>query len=614
MALAILSGGCSSTSGQLTGTGGSSSGGGNGTGTGGNSSGGSGPGSCTNGSSCGGSVVGNWSVNSSCLTLGGTLDVAAAGLDPSSCKNVTISGSLNVTGTFSTAGDGTYKDGTTTSGTATMQLPAGCLQISGTTTTCKGISGPLAGLGFGSVNCTDASSGGGCTCTGTIQQTGGIGTVSVDPQTSGNYTTSGGTLSLDGSTDYDYCVSNGQLTLTPKPAGIKTTGSMVLKSGGSTGTGGVVGTGGTGTGGNASGGAGGRGNATGGAGGRGAGGTNVGGTTGATGGSGGAQAAGTGPCDIYAAAGDACAAAYSPVRVLNSKYTGFLYQVRKGSSSMNLGTGGTTMDIGAVNGYADSATQDAFCSGSTCTFSIIYDQSGNGNNLKVAPAGCYNDGSANTPDYESSATKRSLMINGHKVYALYMNAHEGYRNNATKGMPLKQTDEGIYEIADGKRIGAACCWDFGNAGTDNCNGSVMNTIFFGTGFWGTGAGNGPWFLGDFEGGVWAGGSGASNANNPMNPSMGVDYAVGILKTSGSGSSAQYAIRVANGQSGGITTAYDGKSPKGWDNKGGIILGIGGDNSNHSLGTFFEGAITTGRPSDATDALILANIQAAGYGK
>ncbi|HVT08290.1 MAG TPA: arabinofuranosidase catalytic domain-containing protein, partial [Polyangia bacterium] len=353
-------------------------------------------------------------------------------------------------------------------------------------------------------------------------------------------------------------------------------------------------------------------------GGRGTGG-NVGGATGsggsATGGSGGAQAAGMGPCDIYAAAGQPCAAAFSTTRVLNSKYTGMLYQVRKGSSAMNTGSGGMTMDIGSVGGYADSATQDAFCMGSTCTFSIIYDQSGNKNDLKVAPAGCYNDGSANTPDYESSATKRSLTLNGHKVYALYMNAHEGYRNNKTTGMPLMQTAEGIYELADGKRQGAACCWDFGNAGTDNCNGSVMNTLFFGTAtFWGTGVAPGPWFMGDFEGGVWAGGSGASNANNPMSPAMNIDYAFGTLKTSGSGSSAQYAIRVGNGQSGNLTTTYDGKSPKGWDNKGGIILGIGGDNSNHSLGTFFEGAIVTGRPADTTDAAVLANIQAAGYGK
>jgi Alpha-L-arabinofuranosidase B, catalytic len=43
------------------------------------------------------------------------------------------------------------------------------------------------------------------------------------------------------------------------------------------------------------------------------------------------------------------------------------------------------------------------------------------------------------------------------------------------------------------------------------------------------------------------------------------------------------------------------------------VGTGG-NSNSSFGTFFEGAVTAGRPSDATDLLVLQNAQAAGYGK
>ena len=41
----------------------------------------------------------------------------------------------------------------------------------------------------------------------------------------------------------------------------------------------------------------------------------------------------------------------------------------------------------------------------------------------------------------------------------------------------------------------------------------MNTLFFGTAFWGKGAGSGPWFMGDFEGGVWAGGSGERRTGN-----------------------------------------------------------------------------------------------------
>jgi hypothetical protein len=360
-------------------------------------------------------------------------------------------------------------------------------------------------------------------------------------------------------------------------------------------------TGGAAAGGKATGGASTGGTATGGtaAGGASAGGTATGGT-------------GTGPCDIYAAASPAtpCVAAYSTTRVLSSKYNGPLYQVRKGGGAKNTGTGGTTQDIGTIaGGFADGAAQDAFCGTDTCTVSKLYDQSGKGNDLKVAPAGCYT-GTASEPDWESDAKKRSLNISGHKVYALYMVAHEGYRNNTGSGMPTGSASQGIYEVADGKRIGSACCWDFGNASTDNCNRGTMNALFFGTGYWGKGAGSGPWFLADLEGGVWAGGTGASSAQNPNLPSSGVDYAFGILKTS----SNNYAIRVGNAQSGTLTTGYDGALPKTLSHPGGIILGIGGDNSNSSLGTFFEGAITAGRPSDATDAAVLANVQAAKYGQ
>ena len=43
-------------------------------------------------------------------------------------------------------------------------------------------------------------------------------------------------------------------------------------------------------------------------------------------------------------------------------------------------------------------------------------------------------------------------------------------------------------------------------------------------------------------------------------------------------------------------------------------GIGGDNSNSAIGTFFEGAMASGFTSDATDDAIQADIVAAGYGK
>ena len=87
-----------------------------------------------------------------------------------------------------------------------------------------------------------------------------------------------------------------------------------------------------------------------------------------------------GPCDIYATGGAPCVAAHSTVRALYGAYSGNLYQVRRASDK-------TTKDIGvlASGGFADSAAQDAFCTGTTCTISIIYDQSPKGNHLEARP-------------------------------------------------------------------------------------------------------------------------------------------------------------------------------------------------------------------------------------
>ena len=72
-----------------------------------------------------------------------------------------------------------------------------------------------------------------------------------------------------------------------------------------------------------------------------------------------------------------------------------------------------------------------------------------------------------------------------------------------------------------------------------------------------------------------------------------DYGFGVVKSDTANGTPHYAIRVGNAQSGGLTTAYDGKAPGNWDLEGAVLLGTGGDNSNTSYGTFFEGAITVG---------------------
>jgi len=309
-----------------------------------------------------------------------------------------------------------------------------------------------------------------------------------------------------------------------------------------------------------------------------------------------------------------------------------LYQVRSGSSAMNTGTGGVTKDIlMTADGFADTAAQDAFCAGTVCTVSLMYDQSGNGNNLGVAKKGLSAGGAyAASDDFESSATKDMLMVGGHKVYSLFTQARDGYRLPA-KGakMPKGTEPEGIYMIANGvgngssntSHWGSACCWDFGNVSTDPTKYGVMNTLFFGKAFWGKGADAGPWFMADFEAGVWAGGSkpgdpgwGSLSDAHPVNSAnlaMPVPYAMGILKTSPS----KWAIRMADTQKAtDLATGFEGGLPKNMDNLQGIVLGVGGDNSNNAWGTFYEGAIVAGYPTNETDLAVLKNVQAVGYGK
>ena len=334
-------------------------------------------------------------------------------------------------------------------------------------------------------------------------------------------------------------------------------------------------------------------------------GTSAGGTPEAGGeaGAGGSPGPDLRPCDIYASGNSPCVAAYSTVRALLVGYSGPLYQVRRAD--------GATLDIEvlAPGSVANAAQQDAFCGAQACTVSMLYDQSGEGNHLTKAPPGCFeSQDSAN----ESDAKGRSLTVAGHDVYALYTIAADGYRNNSTHGVPTGDEAQGIYAVVDGKRYGEGCCWDFGNATRDNCPGGTgsANALFFGTAYWGTGAGEGPWFMGDFQPGVWSGGSGASRTQNSELPSSNGNFAFGTLKTSTN----SYAIRVGDARAGGLTTAYDGPAPAAWQLEGSIVLGIGIDTNSSSFATFFEGAVTNGRPSDAIDEAVLKNVQAAGYGR
>ena len=315
-----------------------------------------------------------------------------------------------------------------------------------------------------------------------------------------------------------------------------------------------------------------------------------------------ASAASQGPCDIYASAGTPCVAAHSTTRALYAAYNGSLYQVRRSSDN-------STLNIGVVSagGVANAAAQDSFCSGTTCVITEIYDQSGHGNNLTDAPGG----GAAGGPDALANATSAPAMVDGAKVYGVYIAAGDGYRDDSTSGIATGDAAEGEYAIFDGTHTNNGCCFDYGNAETNNRDNGAghMEAIYFGTETaWGRGSGNGPWIMADMENGLFSGqGAGLNSAD----PTTNYRFTTAMIE----GESNQWAILGGNAQSGSLATDYSGVRPSGYNpmhKEGAIILGIGGDNSKGSAGTFYEGVMTSGYPSSSTEASVQANIVAAGY--
>jgi hypothetical protein len=79
---------------------------------------------------------------------------------------------------------------------------------------------------------------------------------------------------------------------------------------------------------------------------------------------------------------------------------------------------------------------------------------------------------------------------------------------------------------------------------------------------------------------------------------------------------RFALKWGDARSGGLNTIYSGALPGGYvpmRQEGAIVLGVGGDNSHASAGSFFEGVMTAGFPSDSADYAIQSNIVAVGYG-
>ena len=258
-----------------------------------------------------------------------------------------------------------------------------------------------------------------------------------------------------------------------------------------------------------------------------------------------------GPCDIYRQSGTPCVTAHSTTRVLDSQYDGPLYQVVRESD-------GATRDISpGRDGIADAAAQDAFCSETLCYISVIYDQSGLGNDLLPAPPGTFlgpDKGGFNT---SSIADMAPALLLGQKVYGAYMMPGMGYRCNNARGLAIDDEPEGIYYVIDGKHYDSGCCFDYGNSSTNGraVGTGTMETTYYGTSTaWGRGNGEGPWIMSDMEAGLF---SGYGAKQNDV-PSITDWQFVSVFVNGGGGN--KWDLRGADASSETLTVFYSGPLP------------------------------------------------------
>jgi len=198
------------------------------------------------------------------------------------------------------------------------------------------------------------------------------------------------------------------------------------------------------------------------------------------------------------------------------------------------------------------------------------------------------------------------------VFGVKVHPGVGYRVDNVAGVPVGAQPTGIYMVTSSSYYNSQCCFDFGSAETDHKDdgNATMNAIEWGNACWFGGCtGPGPWVEADLENGMYSTNTGPNTSNNP-----GVSHPFVTAWEKNNGTS-NFTLKNGDATTGGLTTTYSGSLPNGYSPmkvQPDVELGTGGDNSNGGQGEFFEGAVTTGFPSDATENAVQAAVTGAGY--
>ena len=247
----------------------------------------------------------------------------------------------------------------------------------------------------------------------------------------------------------------------------------------------------------------------------------------------------------------------------------------------------------SAGGYANATEQDVFCAHTNCVITELYDQSPQ--RQQPDHRGRRRRGrrrtSAPTPPRcrsRSAATRSTASTS---------TGQTGYRDNSTAGIAVNGEPEGMYMVASGTHVNSGCCFDFGNAetNTDDNGAAHMDAVNLSTYCEllavqrAAAPGSRPTWR---TASTWA-----ATARNTANDTA-TATATSSPRCSKNNGQTTFALKGGNAQSGGLSTWWDGALPSGYSpmhQEGAIVLGTGGDNSNASVGSFFEGVMTSGYP-------------------
>ena len=378
-----------------------------------------------------------------------------------------------------------------------------------------------------------------------------------------------------------------------------------------------------------------------------------------------------GVCDIFLSGGAPCVAAFSLSRALFAAFDGPLYRVRNSATN-------ATRDVGVVSagGIADVAAQERFCGAALCVVEAIYDQSPGANHLGREKGFAFLPPPRNSQDAGVNLTAQSrVSLAGHPVYSAVFDSHcdvgsgrscdglqAGYSNRTAQGTAVGDEPQTVYALFDGRHYNTGCCFEFGNAEKNETRlsgsmeaasvciicarraqvgggrrrsataGALRGALLthsrtrapiatpraaHNRSYYGCNdthaplpaCETGPYVYSDLE------------HMHEMMPLPGfrpkflqpVDFRLALVK----GEPGRLVLATADAHAdSALETIFDGPYPANFTSKkqGGIVLGVGGDNSPWGSGTFYEGCMTRGFSSSEADAAVLANVVAARYAR